>query len=63
AKLHYILHSPASSGRIEYCYVTIKVRGQPDFKFMGRPDLASEFLIDGPSPMDLGQVNAILEAL
>lgn len=62
-KLHYILHSPASSGRIDYTYVTIKVRGQPDFKFMGRPDQAPEFLLDELSSMGLSEVNAILEAL
>ncbi|HEY7418846.1 MAG TPA: hypothetical protein VH593_26940 [Ktedonobacteraceae bacterium] len=63
AKLHFILHYPASSGRIEYYYVTTKWRGQPDFKWMGQPSLALEALVDGLSRMDLGQVNAILETL
>lgn len=59
-KLHYILHAPATSGSIEYCYVPIKVREQPDFKYLGPPDQAPEFLIE-ISYMNLDQVNAILE--
>jgi len=54
-KLQYILHYPVTSGKIEYSQVRIAYKDLSNFP--------NRLTFDGQSRLELGEVNAILEAL